>query len=151
MKNIKFNAYVDDMRVNNPGIGRYKLEDETLIRTSRAPAFSMGHKTKPSDLRKTIDPQNQNPSPAAYENNPEKSSTLYASHFKKTGFVFSSSERFKNSSTYYLRQTASCQLQEITRTQQVCRVWESTWYRTKKAAQRQNLTKRRDSQNLMRR
>ena len=61
----------------------------------------MGHKTKPSDLRRTIEPQNQNPSPADYDNNPEKSKTLYASHFKKTGFVFSSSERFKNSSTFY--------------------------------------------------
>lgn len=41
-----------------------------MIRTSRAPAFSMGHKTKPSDLRHTIDAQNKNPSPADYENNP---------------------------------------------------------------------------------
>ena len=58
------------MKLKNPGIGRYKIDDETLMRTARAPAFSMGHKTKPSDLRKTIDAQNTNPSPADYDNNP---------------------------------------------------------------------------------
>jgi len=59
----------------------------------------MGHRTKPSDLRNTIDPQNNYPSPADYNNNPEVSKTLYASHFKKTGFVFNSSERFKETGT----------------------------------------------------
>ena len=70
MKNIKFNAYVDDLKLKNPGIGRYKVEDDTLMRTSRAPAFSMGHKTKPTDLRRTIEAQNNYPSPADYDNNP---------------------------------------------------------------------------------
>ena len=87
------------MRIQNPGIGRYKLEAENELRSTRAPAFSMGHKTKPSDLRRSISPQNQNPSPAEYNNNPEMSKTLYASHFKKTGFIFNSTDRFKGAGT----------------------------------------------------
>jgi len=98
-QNIKFNSYIDHLKINNPGIGRYTLNDEVMIRTSRAPAFSMGHRTKPSDLKLSIDPQNKNPSPADYENNPEMSKTLFGSQFKKTSYGFSNSKRFADAST----------------------------------------------------
>ena len=37
-----------------------------MFKTSRAPSFTMGPRTKPTDLTKTIEPQNKNPSPAHY-------------------------------------------------------------------------------------
>jgi hypothetical protein len=101
MQNIKFNAYVDSELLKNPGIGRYTLEEEVMLRTARAPAFSMGHRTKPADLRRSIESQNKNPSPAHYENNPEMSKTLFGSSFKKTSFSISSSKRFQDDSKDY--------------------------------------------------
>lgn len=89
-----FDSYIDPEQTKYPGIGRYHLEQELMLKTTRAPAFTMSHKTKPIDLRHTIEAQNKNPSPADYENNPEMSKTLYSSHFKKTSFSQSKSKRF---------------------------------------------------------
>ena len=86
----------------------------------------MGHRTKPTDLRRTIDPQNRNPSPADYDNNPEMSKTLYASHFKKNGIIFNSSKRFPDASIFRLIQTTKYQDQVTTRIILLFRVWEST-------------------------
>ena len=108
------------MKLKNPGIGRYTINDEVMIRTARAPVFSMGHRTKPSDLRHTIDSQNTNPSPAEYENNPEMSKTLYGSHFKKTSHAFNNTKRFSDASTFDVIQTTKCLDLQITNVPQVC-------------------------------
>lgn len=108
------------MKLKNPGIGRYTLNEEVMVRTARAPAFSMGHKTKPSDLRHTIDAQNTNPSPAEYDNNPELSKTLFGSQFKKTSFGFSHSKRFIDASIFLVIQTIKYRDLEITKIQQIC-------------------------------
>lgn len=63
----------------------------------------MSLKTRPTDLTKTIEAQNHNPSPAEYENNPEMSKTLFGSHFKSTSFSQSKSKRFFKAGTPMLR------------------------------------------------
>lgn len=92
-----------------------------MIRTTKAPAFSMRKKTKPTDLRRTIEAQNNNPGAAAYDNNSEMSKTLYASHFKQAGgHGFADSKRFSDSSTVSLTQTTKFQAPPTTRTAPVC-------------------------------
>lgn len=63
---IVFDSYIDPLKLKNPGVGRYSVETELMVRTSRAPAFTMSLKTKPTDLTRTIEAQNENPSPAHY-------------------------------------------------------------------------------------
>ena len=109
------------MKLKNPGTGRYNLNDDVMMRTARAPVYSMGHRTKAIDLRHTIDAQNTNPSPADYENNPEMSKTLFGSQFKKTSFGFSNSKRFLETSIFVAIKSKKCQDLEITKIQQICR------------------------------
>ena len=67
-----------------------------MFKKSRAPSFTIAPRTKPIDLTRTIEPQNNNPSPAHYQNNPELHKTLYASQFKRIGYSYSKSKRFLN-------------------------------------------------------
>ena len=76
------------------------MEDEALLRSSRAPSFSLGTRTKVPDVTKSINPQNSNPSPAEYDNNPEATKNLMASHFKKSSFAPTNTKRFDNPGIY---------------------------------------------------
>lgn len=125
IQKVLFDSYIDQGRLKNPGIARYSIETETIIRASRAPAFSMREKTRVHDKTRTIQPQNSNPGPADYENNPEMSKTLYSSHFSRIGYSNSKSKRFLNSGILFIIKTTVSPVQVITIIQQVYRTWES--------------------------
>lgn len=80
----------------------------------------MRKRTKLTDLTMTIEPQNENPSPAHYENNPEQSSSLFSSRFKRLSFSGSRSKRFFNPGSCVLKKTIKCQGQEIIITPHTC-------------------------------
>lgn len=126
MQKVLFDSYIDQGKLKHPGIARYNLETETNVRADRAPAYSMRERTRVHDKTRTIEPQNANPGPERYENNPEMSKTLYSSHFSRIGYSNSKSRRFLNPGTSFPTQTTACPGQPTTTTPQVCPKWANT-------------------------
>lgn len=69
-KQLVSNSYINRELFKIPGVGNYKYEGKRRV-TEASPVYSLRQKTKVIDKAYSIEPQNSNPSPAAYQNNPE--------------------------------------------------------------------------------
>lgn len=138
MQKIAINSYINPHKLKIPGVGRYHLE--TSVSKKKYPAYTLRERTKMTDRTMTIEPQNNNPSPAAYENNPEKSSSLFSSSFKRLSYSGSRSKRFLDPGIHNLKQITKYQDQPTITTIHPYRTWADTWCPRREEEPGPNLT-----------